>query len=86
VGKTPPNLTPDQYVDWANKNSDYVYIGAGLRQGADPTTVVLYEKDDDHGGDGMNILYGDGHVEFQTLANAHADIERTLNAKKAANP
>jgi prepilin-type processing-associated H-X9-DG protein len=86
VGKTPPNLTPDQYVDWVNKNSDYVYIGAGLKMGADPALVVLYEKDDDHKGDGMNILYADGHVEFQTLANAHQEIEQTLAARKAANP
>jgi prepilin-type processing-associated H-X9-DG protein len=42
----------------------YVYVGLGLTQGAGPTTVVLYERHDAHGGDGVNMLFGDGHVEF----------------------
>jgi prepilin-type processing-associated H-X9-DG protein len=42
----------------------YVYVGQGLTQGADPSTIVLYEKHDAHGGDGVNMLFGDGHIEF----------------------
>ncbi len=42
----------------------YVYVGQGLTQGAGPTTVVLYERHEAHGGDGVNMLFGDGHVEF----------------------
>jgi prepilin-type processing-associated H-X9-DG protein len=43
----------------------YVYVGAGL--GNDTATeahVVAYEPVANHHGDGMNVLYGDGHVEF----------------------
>lgn len=43
----------------------YVYLGAGLTSKtvlAD--TVVAYENLADHGGDGMNVLFGDGHVDW----------------------
>jgi prepilin-type processing-associated H-X9-DG protein len=77
----PPNLTPDQGADWVNNNSDYIYIGAGLKQGAAPENVVCYEKEAIHHGDGMNILYGDGHVEWQGVAEGRQQIEQS---KKAA--
>jgi prepilin-type processing-associated H-X9-DG protein len=74
----PPNLTPDQACDWVNAHSDYIYIGAGLTaQATTRETVVLYEKPGNHGNDGMNIAYGDGHVEFQPLRNARVQIDRS---------
>ncbi len=42
----------------------YKYIGKGMNNSKSPMTIVMYEDDKDHGGDGMNVLYGDGHVEF----------------------
>jgi prepilin-type processing-associated H-X9-DG protein len=42
----------------------YVYIGKALTdKSATPTTVVAYEALTNHD-DGMNVLFGDGHVEF----------------------
>ena len=38
-----------------------------------PTFAVLYESDDNHG-DGLNIAFADGHVEFQNLDHSHATI------------
>src|ERR1700722_12907261 len=35
----PSELTKDQEADWVNSNSDYVYVGAGMKQNADPMTV-----------------------------------------------
>ncbi len=75
--RPPPGMTPDQAADWVNHNSDYVYVGAGLKQGADPSTVVCYEKDNNHHGGGMNMLFGDGHVEFLKLPAAHQLIEKS---------
>jgi prepilin-type processing-associated H-X9-DG protein len=44
----------------------YVYTGRGLTVAtASATSVVVYEPLDNHGGDGTNVLFGDGHVEFQ---------------------
>src|SRR5205814_1949600 len=63
--------TVNDAAKWANDNSNYVYLGAALNNNtAGPETVVLYEKDDDHDGDGMNLLFGDGHVEWANLASA----------------
>ena len=44
----------------------YVYVGKGLS--APPSisrdTVLAYEDPGNHGTQGMNFLYADGHVEF----------------------
>ena len=83
TGKSPPpNMQPDQAAAWVNENSDYTYKGANMTmQQMDPQAVVCYERDADHGGDGMKILFGDGHVEFMTLPLAHQMIQ-----KPGANP
>jgi len=60
-------MQPPQVADWVNKHADYVYAGAGLRNDTPAELVVLYEKPDDHSRDGMNCLFGDGHVEFVRL-------------------
>jgi prepilin-type processing-associated H-X9-DG protein len=43
----------------------YVYAGTALTEKAPTqTTIVAYEPLENHGGDGTNVLFGDGHVEF----------------------
>jgi hypothetical protein len=81
----PGNLTPDQAATWVDANSDYVYAGAGLKLGCDPNTIVLYEKDADHNGDGMNVLFANNQVEFFPLARAHQLIQQSANGNPA-NP
>jgi prepilin-type processing-associated H-X9-DG protein len=41
----------------------YIYVGKGLKVDASTDTVLAYEALSDHG-DGMNVLFVDGHVEF----------------------
>jgi prepilin-type processing-associated H-X9-DG protein len=69
----PSGLSADQTADWVDTNSDYIYTGSGLSGTLDPAYILLYEKDADHR-DGMNLLYGDGHVEFCQLPAAHDRI------------
>jgi len=80
--KPPSDLTPDQTADWVNKNSDYIYIGSSLKMGADPTIVVCYEKEGNHGHDGMNMLFADGHVEFNNLPEAHKLINDSMQKQQ----
>jgi len=47
----------------AGGHLSYVYVGKGMTNAATPETVVLYEPLSSHS-DGMNALFGDGHVEF----------------------
>jgi prepilin-type processing-associated H-X9-DG protein len=43
----------------------YVYIGKALTEkSVAETTIVAYEPLENHDGDGTNVLFGDGHVEF----------------------
>lgn len=43
----------------------YVYVGRGLNaKTVSDTTVVAYEPLDNHEGEGTNVLFGDGHVEW----------------------
>ncbi|HEY1686166.1 MAG TPA: hypothetical protein VGG19_15475 [Tepidisphaeraceae bacterium] len=67
----------DQAV-WVSKNSDYIYLGKGMNSSVNPDLIVLYEKDANHRRDGMNILFADGHVDFNNLAGAHQMIEKQL--------
>jgi prepilin-type processing-associated H-X9-DG protein len=59
----------------------YVYLGAGLTTDCDPDTVVLYELPENHAGDGMNVLFGDGHVEFVDKVQAGVILDRVATAR-----
>jgi prepilin-type processing-associated H-X9-DG protein len=44
----------------------YIYLGKGLTAGGlEKRTVLACEPLADHGGAGINVLFGDGHVEFE---------------------
>lgn len=50
----------------AAANSDYIYVGAGLKLGdvTNPTnTVIAYDKPGNHGRKMINVLFLDGHVQ-----------------------
>ena len=49
----------------APNHQSYIYIGKGLTdQTATSNTVVLCEPLSDHGDQSINVLFGDGHVEW----------------------
>lgn len=65
----PRNLAIAARAAWVKENSDYAYLGAGLKINANADVVVAYEKMDGlH--DGINILFADGHVEFVEMSRA----------------
>lgn len=67
----------EQQAAWVNENAAFVYVGTGLTMNtARPDEVVLYEREGNHAMDGMNFLYGDGHVEFQNWAGAQQEIQQ----------
>ena len=47
--------------------------------------VVAYEKDQNHRGTGMSVLFADGHVEWMTLDAAHNAIALTQAKIATAN-
>lgn len=65
----------------AGGHLSYVYLGKGMTNAEPPDKVVAYENPGAHGGDGMNVLFGDGHVEF--LANV--TVQKMLDELKAGH-
>jgi prepilin-type processing-associated H-X9-DG protein len=48
-------------------HQSYVYAGGGMNRTGSDDVVLAYDRPVNHpGGAGMNVLYGDGHVEFAT--------------------
>jgi prepilin-type processing-associated H-X9-DG protein len=63
----PPNakqMTPEQMAEWVNKHASYIYAGKGLKNNSPAEGILLIEKLDNHDHDGINCMFGDGHVEF----------------------
>jgi prepilin-type processing-associated H-X9-DG protein len=54
-------------------HESYIYV-PNLNSAVSSDTVVLYEPLTDHNNAGMNVLFGDGHVEFDTRQTASGMI------------
>jgi prepilin-type processing-associated H-X9-DG protein len=57
-------------AEWVDANSSYVWAGAGKTNEMRADEVLCYERMHNHDGDGINIVFGDGHVEFLLRAGA----------------
>lgn len=67
---------PEEMAAWTNENADYIYMVPGKQVGAlTGQDIVVYEKPGNHEGIGINLLYGDGHVEWRPIDEAMRQIE-----------
>jgi prepilin-type processing-associated H-X9-DG protein len=57
-------------------HDSYVYCGKGLTYSGPANVVLVYEPPSNHSGDGCNVLFGDGHVEFITRGTAQTMISQ----------
>jgi len=71
----PDDLEPEAYYKWIFQMSDYEYIPGLSRAGAD--VVIAFEKYDANSEGGINVLFGDGRVEFITRDFANQAITRS---------
>jgi prepilin-type processing-associated H-X9-DG protein len=60
----------------------YGYV-SGLTAAGRPTWVMAFDLDDNHDGDGRNVLYLDGHVEWQRETRFQSELKRTLDEARA---
>ena len=84
--------TDSQGVTWAASLDDpnahhcsYFYAGTRLRL-ADlkPEDIIAFEPADDHNGDGVNLLYADGHVDWHGARTASKPVYDRLMADYTA--
>jgi prepilin-type processing-associated H-X9-DG protein len=59
--------------------SDYIYVGEVLTTSSPDDCVVLYEPLSDNGGDGMNVLFADGHVEWVDVAGFQSILQQATS-------
>jgi prepilin-type processing-associated H-X9-DG protein len=77
--RPPRDKNKDEQALWINKDGDYEYLGAGKTSQAGPDVILAHEKIRPNA-PGINMLFGDGHVEWVQLADAQQRL-----AKQKAN-
>lgn len=60
---------------WVDANTSYVYVHPEAGANAPYDAIIMYERLDLNGGEGINILYGDGHVSFQNMPAARLELQ-----------
>lgn len=54
----------------------YIWLGQNLKMSSNPQCVLAYEPLSNHGREGSNLLFADGHVEFIGKRDAAAMIKQ----------
>ncbi len=66
ISAMPGDMTLQEMARWADANTPYIYVYPNEGSNASSDAIIMYEPLENHAGDGMNILWGDGHVSFET--------------------
>lgn len=76
----PPDVikNKDKLAAWVNEHSDYIYVGSKLNGNSPADMVLAYEKPGSHDGQGMNIVFNDGHVDWYTMPAALKMIQEQV--------
>ena len=70
---------PSAATNAATPSVAYIYI-AGQGVINDPRNVLMYEPPENHAGEGANVLFADGHVQF---IRPYSEVERLVAETKA---
>jgi prepilin-type processing-associated H-X9-DG protein len=70
-------MTREQQAAWVEQNADYVYLGKGKSAfKMKPDEVLAHEKLEVGRGQGVNVLFGDGHVEWMPVPAAQQVLQK----------
>ncbi len=67
-------------------SSDYRYLATGLKAPVPPDVVVAYDAAELTKGDGANLLYGDGHVEWLDHDGVTAALDKSTKWRQSQKP
>jgi prepilin-type processing-associated H-X9-DG protein len=62
------------------QQSSYIYLGQGQTDATPPQTVTAYDRLEDHQGDGTNVLFADGHVEWTTPKGLQTFLKKSVES------
>lgn len=81
--RTAPGPTTRQVAGNLSKaeHCSYVYVGAGMTWPVVASVVLAYEESDNHDGDGIHVLFGDGVVKWYSAEEAE-QLLKNPNAPK----
>ncbi len=71
-------MKPAAQAEWVQEHSDYVYVAKGKKNTMGADEPVAYEKFEIGQGEGINILFGDFHVEFCSMPLAQQYLRKVL--------
>jgi hypothetical protein len=70
----------------AGGHLSYIYVGKGLTSAASATAILAYEPLANHKGEGSEVLYADGHLEFQIPMTARKIIAELQSGHNPPRP
>ncbi len=75
----PPDVQrdPKKRAAWINQNASYVYLGGNMNGNLPADRILMYEKEN-HGPQGLNVLFNDGHVEWMDFVNFNRDLQQQV--------
>lgn len=80
----PSSFSLSQSRPWLHIS--YVYAGRGMSTQTSPDAIVMYETISNHDGDGMNVLFADGHVDYfmkRDVVKMVAEVQAGHNPPRA---
>ena len=77
----PPGMTQPQQSQWVREHSDYIWNGEGKTSAIGADEPLAWENPN-AARDGINILYGDGHVAFASMFEARDIISKAQTKAK----
>ena len=85
----PGATAQEQVANLYKAGQSFVYLGKGLKEPVHADRVVAYEAIGNHEASGMNVLFGDGHVEWLSEPQAKkllAELAAGWNPPRSSSP
>jgi prepilin-type processing-associated H-X9-DG protein len=73
---------PAKFAEQVAEHCDFVYLGKGSSIATDAASVLAYDKPGPWASNGLNLAFGDGHVEFVNWGGMDSAFQATNESLK----